>query len=366
MSNPIKKTTGRRKRKLRVGRLVGLIMIIVVIIGGISGVLMYTNGVKAVDKDDTTIVYFNVDQGTSASDVLDQLANEGIIRNSFIAKVYARVNSLSGINAGTFELSPSMDLETILTILNDPSQALTNTVTLTFVEGDWLKHIAEKIGDATNLSEDELLAAWNDETYVRSLMSDYPFLSEEIFNGQARYLLEGYLFPDTYEFYVDTTIDEVTRKLLDNTKIVYDQLSGDLSNSGLTIHQWFTLASIVQYEASKPDDMKLVASVFFNRLAAGMPLQSSVTVCYALDVDKDDDWQLCEVNPNYDSPYNTYLVTGLPPGPILNPGYDALDAVLHPSESNYYYFMADVYGDGTVYFSETLEQHEALVDQYLR
>ena len=356
----------RRKRKLKVGRLVGLIVILVVVIGGVVGFINYSNAQKPVDANDTTTVYFNVESGSGASAVIDQMAQEGLIRDGFMTKIYARLNNQTAFCAGTFQLSPSMDLDTILTTLNDPQAALTNTVTVTLVEGDWVKHMAERIGGATNVSADELLSSWNDETYVRSLMVDYPFLTEEIFNGQTRYLLEGYLFPDTYEFYVDTTVDEITRKLLDNTLNVYNTLSGDLEASGFTIHQWFTLASIVQYEAGKPDDMKLVASVFENRLDAGMPLQSSVTVCYALDVERDDDWQLCEVNPTYDSPYNTYMVQGLPPGPILNPGYDALDAVLHPTPSNYYYFMADVYGDGTVYFSETLDQHEALVNQYLR
>lgn len=361
-NKPIRK----RKRKLKVGRLVALIILAVVLIGGIVGFINYSNAQKPVDANDQTTVYFNVESGTSASDVIDAMAAQGLIRDGFMAKIYARLNHQTAFCAGTFQLSPSMDLDTILTTLNDPLAALTNTVTVTLVEGDWVKHMADKIGGATNVSSDELLSSWNDENYVRQLMEDYPFLTEEIFNGQTRYLLEGYLFPDTYEFFVDTTVDEITRKLLDNTLSVYNALSGDLSSSGLTTHQWFILASIVQYEAGKPEDMKLVASVFENRLAAGMPLQSSVTVCYALDVEKNDDWQLCEVNPNYDSPYNTYMVQGLPPGPILNPGYDALDAVLHPTPSNYYYFMADVYGDGTVYFSETLDQHEALVNQYLR
>ena len=112
--------------------------------------------------------------------------------------------------------------------------------------------------------------------------------------------------------------------------------------------------------------MKMIAGVFYNRMAIGMKLQSSVTVCYAIDIDKGDSWKACEVNPTYDSPYNTYMVKGLPPGPILNPGVDAIAAVLNPTESNYYYFMADVYGDGTVYYAETYAQHLALVNKYLK
>ena len=97
-----------------------------------------------------------------------------------------------------------------------------------------------------------------------------------------------------------------------------------------------------------------------------MPLQSSVTVCYAIDYDKQtDNWQSCEVNSDFDSPYNTYQHDGLPPGAIENAGTAALEAVLNPNQTDYYYFMADVYGDGTVYFARTLDEHNANVNKYL-
>ena len=122
-----------------------------------------------------------------------------------------------------------------------------------------------------------------------------------------------------------------------------------------------------QYTAETlPSRLELVAGVFYNRLAAGMKLQSSVTVCYAIDKEKDDDWMACEVNPDFDSPYNTYRVEGLPPGPILNPGRDAIQAVLQPQASDYLYFMADVKGDGTVYYAKTYAEHQANVRKYLK
>ena len=148
--------------------------------------------------------------------------------------------------------------------------------------------------------------------------------------------------------------------------MVYNEFADQFAQSQLSVHQLFTLASIVQYEAAKPSDMQLVAGVFYNRLAAGMKLQSSVTVCYAIDMEKDDDWMACEVNPDFDSPYNTYRVEGLPPGPILNPGRDAIQAVLQPQASDYLYFMADVKGDGTVYYAKTYAEHQANVRKYLK
>lgn len=355
----------RRKKRIKVLPLITLFALCAIIIGLIIGFISYSSAQKPASRD-SEIVYFNIETGTSVTSILNELENDGIIKDSFMAKVYARLNNLTQFCAGTFELDKASDLDTILTILNDPTKAQTETVMVTFIEGDWVKHIAQKISEATVLEEQDILDTWNDQAYVRSLMSDYPFLTNDIFNEDSRYLLEGYLFPDTYEFFIDTTVDEVTRRILDNTLIVYNSLVNDLNSTGYSVHQWFTLASIVQYEASKVEDMKLVASVFNNRLSVGMPLQSSVTVCYALDVEKDTDWQQCEVNPTYDSPYNTYMINGLPPGPILNPGKDALEAVIYPAQSDYYYFMADVYGDGTVYFSKTLDEHEALVNKYLR
>ncbi|MCI6068302.1 MAG: endolytic transglycosylase MltG, partial [Galactobacillus timonensis] len=176
----------------------------------------------------------------------------------------------------------------------------------------------------------------------------------------------GYLFPNTYNFYPETDADTITRTLLNGQLTVYNELKDQMSASSLTVHQIYTLASIVQYEASTPEDMAKVAQVFYNRLAIDMPLQSSVTVCYAIDLNRDtDSWKACEVNSDYDSPYNTYLHTGLPPGPILNPGRDALNAVLNPDTSmdGYYYFMADV-TTGKIYYAKTLEEHNANVKKY--
>ncbi|MEG0275032.1 MAG: endolytic transglycosylase MltG, partial [Longicatena sp.] len=119
----------------------------------------------------------------------------------------------------------------------------------------------------------------------------------------------------------------------------------------------------VQYEAAKKSDMDMIAGVFYNRLKQNMPLQSSVTVCYALydNLTSSDD---CEIQTDINSPYNTYQVSGLPIGPILNPGEEAIHAVLNPKDSEYLYFVADIYGDGTVYYAKTLNEQEANIDKY--
>ena len=353
-----------KRRKLKIKNLMAIFLILILLLG--AGCFGYYNiSLGSADKS-AQDVEFTVEKGESIRSVLQRMQNEGLINDANMVLLYAKLNGLTDIKMGTYILNAQNDAKTILEIVNSSTAALSNGIRLTFVEGDWAKHIAQKIAEGTNVSEDELLALWNDEDYIRSLMNDYPFLTEEIFNADARILLEGYLCPNTYEFDRETTADAVTRKILDQTLNVYEQFASQMAQSNISIHQIYTLASIVQYEASKIEDMKMIAQVFYNRMKNDMPLQSSVTVCYALDIEKDDDWFKCEANPNYDSPYNTYMYQGLPPGPILNPGTEALEAVLEPQNNDYLYFMADVYGDGTVYYAKTYEEHLTNVEKYLK
>ncbi|MFV0479750.1 MAG: endolytic transglycosylase MltG [Anaerorhabdus sp.] len=356
--------TVKKKRKINVKNLLIVILAgLLLVCGGLF--IYYKQSTKPVSTV-SEIVIFTVESGESTKTVLSNLEDNGIIKNELMASLYVKINGLSDVKAGMYELDKSWTIAEIFEQLNDPTAALTNDVRITFIEGDWLKHMADKVQENTNVSSEELLELWNNEEYVRSLMTSYPFLTEEIFNENSRYLLEGYLFPSTYDFYRDTTAEAVTKKLLDQTLKIYNTYASQIASKGYTVHDAFTLASIVQYEAGSVNDMKLIAGVFLNRLEIGMKLQSSVTVCYALDLEDGSDWKACETNPSYESPYNTYMYAGLPPGPILNFGEAALEAVLNPTESNYFYFMADVYGDGQVYYAETLEEHEANVDQYLR
>ena len=209
------------------------------------------------------------------------------------------------------------------------------------------------------------MAKWNDETYVRSLMSSYPFLTNDMFNSDVKCLLEGYLFPNTYEFFRDSSIEDITEKLLDATLKIYKENEEAFIASQYSVHELFTLASIVQRETGNTNDMPLVASVFFNRLATGMQLQSSVTVCYALDIGLNGDWTKCEVIQDSSDPYNTYQIMGFPPGAICNPGKDALLAVLNPVDSDYFFFIGDVCGNGGTIFAKTYGEQLANQKEYL-
>lgn len=364
-TNDVKPVKKKKRRTPLLQKIVLVIIILLLILLGI-GVYSIYESLQPVQTGSEE-VKFEVDEGELTKDVADKLQKEGIIKNADSAYLYARYKHLTDIKYGVFTLDKSWDLDKLFTTLNDQNAAKKDAAIVTIVEGDWAKDAAKKFAEVTNVSSDDLLALWNNDDWLRSQMSTYPFITEDMFNENIRIDLEGYLAPATYEVNKETTAEEITTMVLNQTLKVYNKYAEDIAASGHSIQDIYTMASIIQYEAgTNPDDLKNVAGVFYNRLNAGMKLQSSVTVCYAIDFDKQtDNWQACEANPDYDSPYNTYKVDGLPPGPIENPGETALEAAIHPADNDYFYFMADVYGDGKIYYAKTLEEHEANVDKYL-
>ncbi len=343
-----------------------VLLLVLIVLLGMIGFNAYRS-LQPVQQESEE-VQFEVVDGDTLATVSERLYEAGLINDPKISFYYARYyKKLGNLYAGRYTLDKSWNTEQIYTFLNDENNAKASYVTLTIVEGDWAKDVARKISKITNVPYNDLIRLWNNEEWIRSMFQHYPFLTEEMFNEDVRILLEGYLAPMTYYLYPDTTAEEVTMTILDQTNKNYSELKDLIDQNDLSIHEVFTLASILQYEAgSSEEDLRTIAGVFFNRMAINMPLQSSVTVCYAIDFDKEvDNWQACEFNSTFDSPYNTYQHLGLPPGAIENPGIVALKAVLDPIESNYYYFMADVYGDGTIYYAETLDEHNANVEKYL-
>lgn len=315
-------------------------------------------------QNESEVVVFEVQSGQSLSTVGENLKQENIIRSTQAFRFVANQEGLTAIKAGKFRIDKSWTNKEILEVLNNASLAIPDQVRVTLPEGFWAKDIAQRMSENTNVSKEALLELWNNETYIRELMLRYDFLEESIFSEDARVYLEGYLFPETYDFFSETTAEAITTRLLDQTQRVINRNQALFDQSDMSIHEVFTLASIVQYEARSLQDMKMVSGVFHNRLNINMPLQASPTVCYSLY--EFDSWLDCERQTQINSPYNTYVVLGLPPGPILNPSEMALIATLEPTQTSYMYFMADVYGDGTIYFAETLAEHEANVDKYLR
>lgn len=352
-----------KRKKKTIGLVLALVALLVVAV--VLGIVTLNAAVSPVSKEENKQT-ITIEDNWYGKTVLNYLDEQGIIKDSTIDYYYAKLKGISlDFKAGKYEVDSSWDFKTIVDYLSNGNNAIQDTVTIKFMEGNRAKDYASQIAEVTSLTYDEVMNYWNDETSIRNLMSDYPFLTDNMFDSDVKCLLEGYLFPDTYEFFYDTTVEELTRKMLDETLVIYNKYLDLFNSSDYTVHEIFTLASIVQRESGNSEDMAKVASVFYNRLKDGMQLQSSVTVCYAIDVGLNDDWTKCEITQTEEDPYNTYQIMGFPPGAICNPGEAAIYAVLNPEDTNYYFFIGDVCGGGSTIFAETYAEQLANQQEYL-
>ncbi|MDD2591748.1 MAG: endolytic transglycosylase MltG [Erysipelotrichaceae bacterium] len=349
-----------KKKKKR--NILGYVILVIVLIG--TSVTLFI-GSQLMPIQLTAGEYILViENGDNARSITEYLKENEVIKNDVIAYFYVRLTNLTDVKVGTYIIDKSWDVKRIFTLLNDPKGSINTDIKVTIPEGLWAKQIAYKIEENTKVGADELLELWNDESFIESIMEEYPFLTDDVLDDRLKVKLEGYLFPETYYFYENATALNITKKLLDQTNEIYQKYKTEFDSSQYSIHELFTLASITQFESGNEADNKIISGVWFNRLEKGMLLQSSVTVCYALyDYEH---WRECEVNPNLDSLYNTYRYSGIPIGPINNPGESAIESVLNPEKTDYLYFIADVYGDQTIYYAKTYAEHLANIDKYLK
>ena len=346
------------RRKVNSVRVVALVVVFILIIAGLGSIFVVKTGLSSTGNGDKEVV-FTIENNESIDSVLENLKKENLISNASVAKLYAKATHNTNFVAGTFELDNGMSIKDILSTIQDSTKLKKDALVLKIPEGKWAKEIAAEISSLYDgkYSTEDILNQWNDISYIKKLAKDYSFINVNALNNDNyKVKLEGYLFPDTYFLEKEDSLDDITRVMLDRFELMYKENKKAFDKSDLSIHQIISLASVVQFEASKPSDMKTIAGVFYNRLDQGMKLQSSVTVCYAL-YDDFNDPKDCETNPEIDSPYNTYLHEGLPIGPILNPGDEAIKAVLKPEKTDYLFFAADIYGDGKVYYTKTYEEH---------
>ena len=318
-----------------------------------------------VDETDQTPVTFVVESGSSLSRVTANLKERGLIRNAAVLRYYMDFQGMSQkVQTGEYTLSRSMSLKEI-------SERLTAgdgnpiTMKITIIPGWNVEDIAAYL---MRLGVAESEQAVRDMCNDADMFSAYYYIADVLSTGTAAqrlYLLEGYLAPDTYEIYTSATLESVIKKLLSQVETVYDATCHDRAEEiGMTMDEVITLASMIEKEA-KAEDFAKVSAVFHNRLDAGMTLGSDVTVQYATHSDK---MALTSAETGVDSPYNTYKNQGLPVGPICSPSKAAITAALYPDETyvaeKYLYFCSTSPEEGTLYFSKTLEEHNAAVAIY--
>ncbi len=337
-----------------------LLLLAILIFGG--GFLYVQSALKPVDPASEQKIKFEVPIGSGVSTISQILEDNGVIKNARIFKYYVKFNNEAGFMAGEYEMKPSMTIQQIVDSLKTGKVMQEVVFKMTIPEGKKLEEIAVIIAEKTNRKQEDVIRQLNDPLFVEKIIAKYPdVLSEEILKPAIRYPLEGYLFPATYPFYTENpTIEEIVTVMLDKTKSVINDYRGQMEEKQMTVHELLTFASLVEEEATEKVDRNKIASVFYNRMDAGMPLQTDPTVLYALGEHKD---RVYYKDLEVDSPYNTYKHTGLTPGPIANAGTSSIEAALTPAETDYLYFLATP--EGEVLFSKTNDEHNVKKEEHI-
>ncbi|MBE6158502.1 MAG: endolytic transglycosylase MltG [Firmicutes bacterium] len=397
------------KKKLIIGVISALALILIIL------VTYYHVNLGPVKGNYNTT--FTINNGESATKIIKRLKDEKLIRSELITKLFCYLNNSTSFQAGDYEINQNMNVNTIIYKFNN-GDVVKNVFTLKLVEGKRLVDYIDKISltlavsnnmddelkgviqtsdiaetkilasieeldkvikkyilsidDSTSITnkeeiikkdyeeyKEELTELLKNKEYLSSLVDNYWFIDESILNDKIYYPLEGYLYPDTYQFKKGAGVKDVVDKLIStlNTKIT--PYKEDIEKSKYSFHELLTLSSIIEAEAATDDDRKLVSGVFYNRLKDGWSLGSDVTSYYGVHKTFTDTilyTDLIDCNP-----YNTRgnCVKGLPIGPINSPSFSSIYASIHPTDNDYYFFVADK--TKKVYFSKTSEEQGRVI-----
>ena len=309
-----------------------LIVFLILILSGILA--WWVNATAAADISDNAQKTFVVKRGENVREIANHLKSEGLIKDPVIFFILVKKLGLDEkIQAGDFQLSPSMNAVDIAKAL----QVGTSDFHIVIPEGKRAQEIADTLSDRLPSYQEN----WRGELVLH----------------------EGYLFPDTYSFPKDASIEQIIETMRANFEKKYGSIQPNNQNR-LTKEEAVIVASMVEREAKHATDRPLVASVILNRLKLGMPLYIDASIQYAIGTPRKWWPTLTDTGGNVmpDSPYNTYTHGGLPPTPISNPGYEVLKAVLNPAESDYLYYISDKSGNN--HYGKTLEEHNANIKKY--
>lgn len=312
------------------------------------------SSLQAIDPNDEKKILVKIPEGSSTSDIAKILSENDLIRDIRVFKYYSKkIDADSRMKAGKYSLSRSLNTEKMIEILINGGLS-GNTVNITIIEGLTLEETAQSIVDQLGLNYDTLINIMENVEFYRE---EYKFLMD---NPNIKNL-QGFLMPDTYNVYLDSNEENIVKMLISQFDSFYKtDLELLISNSELTLQDTMNLASIVEKEAVLDEERDDIAATFLNRLSIDMKLQSCATVNYAQGVWKE---RLTNSDLAVESPYNTYLVEGLPPTPINSPGKMSIKAVLEPADVDYLYFVSK--GDGSHQFSNNYDDHLAAKNKYL-
>ena len=379
------RNTKKKKRQNKVARNIVLTVLLIVMIGvGVTGFVGYnyfSSALKPIDANSTEYVTVEIPAGSSSKEIGEILEKNGLIKNAQVFNLYSKIRSYGNYQSGYYNLQKSMDLDSIAKQLQEggtetPQPPVLGKITIP--EGYTLEQIAETVtanaaatskkNAKTPFNKEDFLNKVQDEDFIAKMLAKYPQLLATLpgKDSGVKYRLEGYLFPATYEYGKETTVEELIDQMLAAMNTNLSQYYSIIESKNLTVNEVLTLASLVEKEGSTDQDRKDIASVFYNRLNQAMPLQSNIALLYAQGklgkktTLKED----AEIDTNIDSPYNVYKNQGLMPGPVDSPSLSALEATINPSKTDYLYFVANV-ETGVVYFANTYEEHAKNVEEHV-
>ena len=333
-----------------------VVVIELVVIGGLKiknvydGFMDEYKGTESASGTDVTI---EIPEGASSKKVAAILHDAGLIKYEYAFVLRVKESEYRGrIQPGTFTLNTGMStLEMIEELCYvEPVKEVVDT--LTIPEGYSIEQIAAKCEEQDICSSEEFL------NEVKNGNHQIPFSTGDMNTDGAKYDLQGYLFPATYDIYEDTTAASLIDAMLEKFRSVYaSEYSAKAADLGYTDYQILIMASIVEREAKIDSERPIIAGVIYNRLKIDMMLQMCPTVLYPLTDGMYDKSEVTYDDLEIESPYNTYKNTGLPVGPICNPGQASIEAVLYPDENDYLYYHTSDAGDGSHIFSSTYDEH---------
>ena len=322
-----------------------------------------TSSLEPLDATSSKEIQIEVPSGSSSADISRVLEKNKVIKSASVFRFYIKLNNKTDFQAGYYLLSPSMTLEEIIKSLQLGGSPVAFDGTKILVqEGLTIEQVAESVEKSTDYSSSDFIEKAKNKKFLMKLKEAYPKLLTSTFEAKdTKYALEGYLFPATYDFSEEMPLETVIENMVKKTDEVMQDFYPIIQEKKMTVQQVITLASLIEREGNSYEDRTKIASVFFNRIEADMPLQSDISVLYALNKHKEI---VTYKDLETDSPYNLYQNKGYGPGPFNNPSEDAIKSTLNPADTNYIYFLADT-KTGKVYFSRTYAEHQELVDEYI-
>lgn len=354
-SEKIKEQVKRSRRKV----FITIIVIALCAVGLCAGWRIYYNSQLEPVSSSKKKIIVEIPEGSNIDDIAKILYDSGLIKNRMVFQSYAGRHSrgIKQIKAANYRFTPSMSSVDIFNAMLN-GKDYDGAVAITIPEGKNIKEIGAILELRHICSSADFI---NETKKVSEYKKNYSILSSYPDNAEGRTPMEGYLFADTYQFTSNSSAATVVSKMLANTQSKFsDAMLKKISDNHQTVDQILTMASLIEMESKLDSDKPKIASVFYNRLAKNMKLQSDATVNYALGEKKTN---ITNSDLKVDSPYNTYANTGMPIGPICSPSLKSIKAAISPAKTDYLYFVSD--SSGKTYYANNLQDHQANVDKYL-